>query len=268
MTDYLEGIAILRGISGRVINMIKRVLMVALITYILSTTWRESYAIEYTKTFDVDKTLGPIEIVGFAEIMDNLHDVYDLDDLPESLSVIYGGRPHKDLVVGKILGPNNYVRATFLATIARYDKWFQVKILEEPYPIPTYIDPIPYLQSIMIGDVYYVLAVELRHLLKGSGCYKGYWIYLRGYVNTVKDWYQRGNNMQRMKPFVVGEYANSKCGRYFREFLEMFIESDNLDEVEACCKRMDKGWRYCESSNSLPRGGVYSVWKDQYKTEL
>lgn len=234
---------------------------VALIVYPLPTLWRELHAVQYTKTSDVD------EIVGFAEIIGKLHDVKDLRDLPESLSVIYDDTLYTDYIRGRILGPKNYVRAVFSAKTARYDNRFSVKMVEEPYPAP--IDPKPYLKSIMSDDVYRSWVEELEFLLEGSGCYRGFWRDLRQHVNVVKDWYQQEDNVKKIESFIADEqYAHSKQGRHFREFFEMFIESDNLREVELCCKGLDKGAFYCMSGAALPKGGIYDTWKYQYGGEL
>ena len=234
---------------------------VALIAYPVPMLWKELYAAKYTKTSDVD------EIVGLVEIVDNLNNVRDLRDLPESLSVIYDDTLYTDYVRGKIVGPNGYVRAVFAGKTASYDNRFGTKMLDEPYLAP--IDPKPYLKSIMSDDVYSSWVGDLESLLEGTGCYCGFWRDLRQHVNVVKDWYQQEDNVKKIESFIADEqYAHSKQGQRFREFFEMFIESDNLREVELCCKGLDKGAFYCMSVAGLPKGGIYETWKYQYGKEL
>ena len=258
MINYPSEIVLLCEIIRCIRIMAKYILIIScmiLIIYSLPALWRKFYTVEYMKTSDI------------REITDNLHHLMDLYFLPKPLSVVYDDTPRAEFITGVIVGPSGYVRATFSA--ARFglrEHELGVSVLEQPYPAP--IDPRPYLKSIMSYPVYRSWVGELEFLLEGAGCPEGYWRLLRPHVNVIKDWYQEEDNAKKIKSFVTGKYANTKQGWRFREFLEMFIESDNLNEVEACCKGFYKHANWCTSWTPLIKGGIYGAWRSQYKLEL
>ena len=194
--------------------------------------------------------------------------------------------PHKtsyfDHISGMVVDEQGVPRVTYRGKTAIYDSYLYANCIsrERGAELKAEMDRTnnnvkiegeAYAQlEVMMGEeVFNRFAIQLSSLIYGGSCYIGHGAWMSAQVTPVLAWYTRatGGAENQILTFLKGKFKDTQAAERLRNFIEIFVEHNDLAFLQNICSQRDVG--ALSATLEVPtESNLYLTWKKLKNEEM